>query len=107
MGGAEPLGAQSSSCVGALSRLCHTLGYSTSCVPARISSPSTDVYLLDDPLSAVDAHVGRHLFDRCICGLLGKVCTAGCATTIACLLLLRLLDRCICGLQGKVGWLLL
>ena len=26
--------------------------------------------MLDDPLSAVDAHVGRHLFDRCICGLL-------------------------------------
>jgi hypothetical protein len=38
----------------------------TCCFPA-------DVYLLDDPLSAVDAHVGRHLFDRCIRGLLGKV----------------------------------
>lgn len=35
--------------------------------------PPPDVYLLDDPLSAVDAHVGRHLFDRCIRGLLGKV----------------------------------
>lgn len=30
-----------------------------------------DLYLLDDPLSAVDAHVGRHLFDKCIRGLLG------------------------------------
>ncbi|EFN56982.1 hypothetical protein CHLNCDRAFT_143584 [Chlorella variabilis] len=37
---------------------------------ARACYASADVYLLDDPLSAVDAHVGRHLFDRCICGLL-------------------------------------
>uniref|UniRef100_A0A1X7UA79 Uncharacterized protein n=1 Tax=Amphimedon queenslandica TaxID=400682 RepID=A0A1X7UA79_AMPQE len=29
-----------------------------------------DVYLLDDPLSAVDAAVSRHLFERCISGIL-------------------------------------
>jgi ATP-binding cassette subfamily C (CFTR/MRP) protein 4 len=29
---------------------------------------NADVYLLDDPLSAVDAHVGRKLFDDCING---------------------------------------
>jgi ABC-type nitrate/sulfonate/bicarbonate transport system ATPase subunit len=29
-----------------------------------------DVYLLDDPLSAVDTHVGHHLFDDCICDFL-------------------------------------
>ncbi len=67
-GGDWPLAAQSSSCVGALSGFFHALGYSTSSRPQP-----ADVYLLDDPLSAVDAHVGRHLFDRCICGLLGKV----------------------------------
>eukprot|EP00887_Chlorella_sp_A99_P003460 scaffold7.g3460.t1 len=34
---------------------------------ARACYADADVYLLDDPLSAVDAHVGRHL---CLCGML-------------------------------------
>ena len=29
-----------------------------------------DLFLLDDPLSAVDAHVGKHLFSECIKGFL-------------------------------------
>jgi len=37
---------------------------------ARACYANADVYLLDDPLSAVDAHVGRHLFDSCLCELL-------------------------------------
>jgi len=37
---------------------------------ARACYADADVYMLDDPLSAVDAHVGRHLFDKCLCGLL-------------------------------------
>ena len=27
---------------------------------------NTDLYLLDDPLSAVDAHVAKHIFDHVI-----------------------------------------
>ena len=37
---------------------------------ARACYQDADIYLLDDPLSAVDAHVGRHLMDQCITGLL-------------------------------------
>eukprot|EP01052_Picozoa_sp_SAG31_P005286 SAG31_NODE_230_length_19771_cov_90.041739_4_plen_388_part_00 len=36
----------------------------------RCCNRSQDVYLLDDPLSAVDAHTGHHIFHDCILGLL-------------------------------------
>lgn len=41
---------------------------------ARALYRKADLYLLDDPLSAVDAHVGKHLFERCISesGFLGR-----------------------------------
>lgn len=45
---------------------------------ARAVYAQADIYLLDDPLSAVDSHVGQHIFDKVISqsGLLdGKVCT--------------------------------
>jgi len=29
-----------------------------------------EIYLLDDPLSAVDVHVARHLFSHCMRGIL-------------------------------------
>jgi ABC-type multidrug transport system fused ATPase/permease subunit len=38
--------------------------------PFRAVYREADIYLLDDPLSAVDTRVGRHLFDDCICGFL-------------------------------------
>ena len=37
---------------------------------ARAAYAQADVYFLDDPLSAVDAHVGKSLFEDCVQGLL-------------------------------------
>ncbi|CAG9809558.1 unnamed protein product [Chironomus riparius] len=41
---------------------------------ARSLYREADLYLFDDPLSAVDAHVGKHLFEECLSniGFLGK-----------------------------------
>ncbi|KAI9797008.1 MAG: hypothetical protein M1833_005841 [Piccolia ochrophora] len=41
---------------------------------ARAIYFDADIILMDDPLSAVDAHVGRHIFDHAICGLLRNKC---------------------------------
>ncbi|RZC40224.1 multidrug resistance-associated protein, partial [Asbolus verrucosus] len=42
---------------------------------ARCIYKEADIYLLDDPLSAVDANVGKHLYERCIKEFLrGKIC---------------------------------
>ena len=40
---------------------------------ARAVYRKADAYLLDDPLSAVDAHVGKHLFKECVRGFLRSV----------------------------------
>ncbi|XP_067681975.1 ATP-binding cassette sub-family C member 10-like [Haliotis asinina] len=37
---------------------------------ARAVYQDKDVYFLDDPLAAVDAHVAKHLYQKCIMGLL-------------------------------------
>ncbi|KAF6817296.1 Oligomycin resistance ATP-dependent permease YOR1-like protein 1 [Colletotrichum sojae] len=41
---------------------------------ARAIYFDSDIVLMDDPLSAVDAHVGRHIFDNAISGLLKGKC---------------------------------
>ncbi|CAG2057728.1 unnamed protein product [Timema podura] len=42
---------------------------------ARAVYMEADIYLLDDPLSAVDTHVGKHLFEDCISNFLrDKAC---------------------------------
>ncbi|KAN0009360.1 hypothetical protein ACTFIU_006645 [Dictyostelium citrinum] len=39
---------------------------------ARAVYSDADVYILDDPLSAVDSHVGKHLFHKCFKGILSN-----------------------------------
>ncbi|XP_042518589.1 ABC transporter C family member 3-like [Macadamia integrifolia] len=39
---------------------------------ARALYYDADIYLLDDPFSAVDAHTGAHLFKECLLGILGS-----------------------------------
>ncbi|KAG0646410.1 Multidrug resistance fer6 [Hyphodiscus hymeniophilus] len=61
---------------------------------ARAMYADRDIILMDDPLSAVDAHVGRHIFEHAICGMLkGK-------TRILSTHQLHVLSRC-----DKILWL--
>ncbi|KAJ4344427.1 ATP-binding cassette transporter yor1 [Didymosphaeria variabile] len=55
---------------------------------ARAIYFDADIVLMDDPLSAVDAHVGRHIMDNAICGLLRDKCR------ILATHQLHVLDRC-------------
>jgi ATP-binding cassette subfamily C (CFTR/MRP) protein 1 len=55
---------------------------------ARAIYFNADIILMDDPLSAVDAHVGRHIMDNAICGLLRNKCR------ILATHQLHVLDRC-------------
>jgi ATP-binding cassette, subfamily C (CFTR/MRP), member 1 len=66
---------------------------------ARAAYNDADIMLLDDPLSAVDAHVGRHLLEECICGLMAD------KTRILVTHQLHVLpraDRIVCMSNGKI-----
>ncbi|KAJ3652317.1 hypothetical protein Zmor_018295 [Zophobas morio] len=41
---------------------------------ARAVYRDADIYLLDDPLSAVDAHVAEHIYKECVTGYLREKC---------------------------------
>ncbi len=41
---------------------------------ARAIYFNAEIILMDDPLSAVDAHVGRHIMDEAICGIMKDKC---------------------------------
>ncbi|KAF2759281.1 ABC multidrug transporter [Pseudovirgaria hyperparasitica] len=41
---------------------------------ARAIYFNSDIVIMDDPLSAVDAHVGKQIMDEAICGLLANKC---------------------------------
>lgn len=66
---------------------------------ARTLYYDADIVLLDDPLSAVDAHVGKHLFEHAICGALAN------KTRLLVTHALHFLPRCdyiICLENGKI-----
>jgi ATP-binding cassette, subfamily C (CFTR/MRP), member 1 len=66
---------------------------------ARAAYHDADIVLLDDPLSAVDAHVGRQLLEECICGIM-----AGKTRVLVThqLHVLPRADRIFCMRQGKI-----
>lgn len=55
---------------------------------ARAVYQEADIYLLDDPLSAVDSHVGKHIFEKVIgpegilSGKVSEICPCSCTRPI-------------------------
>lgn len=66
---------------------------------ARAIYRKADIYLLDDPLSAVDAHVGKHIFEKCIRDYLkDKICVL----VTHQLQYLKNVQHIICMKEGKI-----
>ncbi|KAL1304864.1 hypothetical protein AAFC00_003788 [Neodothiora populina] len=66
---------------------------------ARAIYFNADIVLMDDPLSAVDAHVGKHIMDNAICGLLASKCRVLATHQLH---VLHLCDRIIWMKEGRV-----
>ncbi|KAH8585848.1 ABC multidrug transporter-like protein [Bisporella sp. PMI_857] len=66
---------------------------------ARAIYSNADIVLMDDPLSAVDAHVGHKIMNDAICGLLKDKC---CILATHQLHILRRCDRIIWMEKGKI-----
>ncbi|KAF5570908.1 ABC transporter [Fusarium phyllophilum] len=66
---------------------------------ARAIYSDAGIVILDDPLSAVDAHVGTHIFNEAICGLLKGKCRFLATHHLH---LLSRLDRIIWMVDGRV-----
>ena len=49
---------------------------------ARAAYAQADLVVLDDPLSAMDPHVGQRVFTKCICGILGDVTRVFCTNSL-------------------------
>lgn len=67
---------------------------------ARAIYHNSDIILLDDPLSAVDAHVGRHMFNEAIGGLLKDKCRILATHQLH---VLNRCDRIVLMVDGKVS----
>ncbi|KAF5576063.1 ABC transporter [Fusarium pseudoanthophilum] len=66
---------------------------------ARAIYSDAGIVILDDPLSAVDAHVGSHIFNEAICGLLKDKCRFLATHHLH---LLSRLDRIIWMVDGRI-----
>ncbi|KAF5542236.1 ABC transporter [Fusarium mexicanum] len=66
---------------------------------ARAIYSDAGIVILDDPLSAVDAHVGTHIFNEAICGLLKGKCRFLATHHLH---LLSRLDRIIWMVDGRI-----
>ena len=66
---------------------------------ARAIYADRDIILMDDPLSSVDAHVGQHIFDHAIRGMLANKCRILATHQLH---VLSSCDRVVCMENGRI-----